>query len=184
MDNTPNTAPAEAPKAPESDWVKIPLTDGKYLVSSNGEVARVLKNGEKRLLKPYRNNTPYLSVKVRDSHGKSRSRYVHRLVAENFLKRQDGYEVNHKNGDKLDNKVSNLEWVTHSENNKHKFSRLSPNRNTCHVEVFSPTLDMSFATIKDAASFLQVSTTSVRRHLDGFTKTVKGVNLIRKEIIQ
>lgn len=181
MENNP-TAPAPAPTG-ESDWAKIPLTDGKYMISNNGEVAKLLKNGKKRILKPYKNNTPYLSVKIYDKKGKCYNKYVHRLVAENFLKKRDGCEVNHKNGEKTDNRAINLEWVSHSENNIHKFNKLSPNIKSYPVEVFSPTLNMSFSTIKDAADFFQVSTTTIRRNLEGFTKTVKGVNLIRKETI-
>ena len=46
--------------------------------------------------------------------------YVHKLVAEAFLENQDE-TVNHKDGNKLNNKSSNLEWVSYSENNKHAF---------------------------------------------------------------
>ena len=45
---------------------------------------------------------------------------VHRLVAEHHIKRVEGKnEVNHKSGDKTDNSVYNLEWVTNTENMKH-----------------------------------------------------------------
>jgi hypothetical protein len=53
--------------------------------------------------------------------GKTHKVYVHRLVAEAFLKGMDE-TVNHINGDKRNNKVNNLEWCSYSDNNRHAFA--------------------------------------------------------------
>lgn len=74
-----------------------------------------------KLLKPTILSTGYAQVM-----GARRKKHsVHRLVAHAFI---DGFEaglvVNHKSGDRADNRVENLEWATHSENIRHSFTDL------------------------------------------------------------
>jgi hypothetical protein len=65
----------------------------------------------------------YFSVSLQKD-GKTKHVLVHRLVAEKFIriKRPDQIYVNHKDGNKSNNYVSNLEWVTASENTKHAWN--------------------------------------------------------------
>jgi hypothetical protein len=88
----------------------------KYEVSSKGLV-RV--SSSLKLLK-LSNVNGYRSVSLNQS-GKVRSFRVHRLVAIAFIKNPSNKNiVNHKDGNKSNNKVENLEWSTSSENQKHK----------------------------------------------------------------
>jgi len=70
-----------------------------------------------REIKPCRTGTGYLSVQF--TQGGSRA-YVHRLVAAAFVPNLTGApHINHRNGNKQDNRADNLEWVTRSQNMKH-----------------------------------------------------------------
>jgi len=85
-----------------------------YEVSSMGNVRRVLTN-KYRPLKPFV-DTRYVCVNIY-LNGKAVKCLVHRLVATAFLDNPDNKpQVNHKDGDHTNNNISNLEWVTSSEN--------------------------------------------------------------------
>ena len=85
-----------------------------YEVSNLGRV----KRGD-RFKKPTLASTGYLIVSLRDKSNR-KSDTVHRIVAKAFISNPENKpEVNHINGDKEDNSVDNLEWVTRSENFLH-----------------------------------------------------------------
>lgn len=96
----------------------LPIENMPYfLISSDGR----LKNDKGLLLKPFMTNSGYLMIKLwnRDEHRHKRY-YIHRLVADTFYEgNHEGLEVNHIDGDKSNNFIGNLEWVTRSENQKH-----------------------------------------------------------------
>lgn len=69
--------------------------------------------------KQHENSNGYLRVSL-NLTGKRKDFFVHRLVAELYLNKEDGKEfVNHKDGNKQNNHIGNLEWCTRSENEKH-----------------------------------------------------------------
>ena len=67
-----------------------------------------------RILKGVPNTFGYLQVSLYES-GKSKKFTIHQLVASYFLHDQIGKKINHINEDKLDNRVKNLEYITHKE---------------------------------------------------------------------
>ena len=106
-------------------WKDIKGYEGCYQVSSLGNVKSKKKwNGHKyitdeKILKPSMSTTGYYKVKL--SNGKpKRDLKIHRLVAEAFINNDLSKPfVNHKDGNKLNNCIDNLEWCTASENVKH-----------------------------------------------------------------
>jgi len=83
------------------------------VVPCRGNRTRLVKG---RILKPASNGHGYLQVNVKID-GKFINKSVHRLVARTFILNPDNLlEINHKDCDKTNNSVDNLEWVTHEEN--------------------------------------------------------------------
>ena len=96
----------------QEQWRDVDGYDGMYQVSDLGRV-RSLKFGKVRVLRPQKDNGGYLSVHF---YKDSIAKYflVHRLVAQAFIPNSDESktQINHRNEDKTENKVSNLEWCT------------------------------------------------------------------------
>ena len=102
-------------------WKEVSGYRGIFSVSSCGNIYSHRTN---RQLKLMTNHAGYkvLSSKVL---GKSVYKFVHRLVAKEFILQKEGKDfINHKDGCKSNNKYENLEWCTHSENMIHSFTVL------------------------------------------------------------
>lgn len=112
-------------------WKPVVGFEGAYEVSSAGDIKSVARTIEQlhwcgslmrmpikeKILSQCVSTRGYLRVTV---GGKKIA--VHRIMAEAFLKKMDGYDqVNHKNGIKTDNALHNLEWSNNSENQKHRY---------------------------------------------------------------
>lgn len=93
-------------------WRSVVGYNGKYMVSTLGRV----RNKKGDILKPYPNRCGYLRVGLYNN-GVYHREFVHRLVAEAYLPNSLNLPiVNHKNEDKEDNRLENLEWVTEKYN--------------------------------------------------------------------
>lgn len=105
------------------EWKDVEGFEGMYQVSDMGRVKSLprFKRKTERILKPSPSTTGYLLVGLRKPGVKVKSMLVHRLVliAFNPIGCADTMTVNHRNFNTEDNRLSNLEWCTQEENNRH-----------------------------------------------------------------
>ena len=96
-------------------WKSVVGYEGLYMVSNWGRV-KSIKFGKERILKPVTNSSGYLLVHL-CKDGKVKSFTVHRLVAEAFIPNPYNLpQVNHRDENKLNNNVDNIEWCTNEYN--------------------------------------------------------------------
>jgi len=98
------------------EWIKG--YENIYAINKQGDIYSAYK---KKLKTHDLNKTGYF---ITDLYKKSRRKkfYVHRLVAETFIENPENKkQVNHKNLNKIDNRVENLEWTTPGENTRHAY---------------------------------------------------------------
>ena len=110
-------------------WTLAYGYENQYLINHEGDVKTISRGGlnsigrnysiRERDMAQFIDRAKYWTVKLTKDR-KSGTRYIHRLLAQTFLANPFNKPfVNHKNGEKLDNRLENLEWVTRSENQKH-----------------------------------------------------------------
>ena len=160
------------PSLPGEIWKDIPDTDGYYQVSNLGRVkglkrviedcnGRVSRVAPEYLCKPqisegyYHVNIEYRCKRISTS--------IHRLVALSFLPNLDNLpEVNHIDGNKLNNVYTNLEWCTRSENRRHAIiTGLSAD----NIPIKCVEDGCTFYSLNEAAEYYKVDSTTIRRYL-------------------
>ena len=132
-----------------------------------------------KILQQFAKNSGYLQVNL-SKNGKIETKTVHRLVAITFLENTNNYtDVNHKDENKHNNNVSNLEWCNYEYNNTYKNIHLRRNNNNITRRVIQYDLDMNeikrWNTITDASKEFNTNIANIikcckgeRNHCCGF----------------
>ena len=147
-----------------------------YEVSTNGQVRN---RTTKKILKGRLSKNGYLQVSIKiDATQKFCNRYIHRLVALHFIQNPNNKrEVNHIDGNKENNTLSNLEWVTSSENQKHRHLIGNKKTSNRHIGMFNKKGEMvkDFNSILEAvAYFNKTSRVNIDNALQGKQYTAYG----------
>ena len=159
-------------------WKDITGYEGRYQISNRGRVKglpideKYCKRKEEIILNPFVCGSGYHEV-ILTFKGSRKPKLIHRLVADAFIPNPDNKrEVNHKDGNKFNNDVSNLEWVTPSENQLHSFNTLNADRHT--RKVLCVETKEVFNSIKEASEKYGLWTTLIFKCCKGTQKTTGG----------
>jgi hypothetical protein len=130
-------------KTQKEQWKAIAECNGEYHISDYGRV-KSYKRGKERILKPVllgRPGNQYLAIGI-CINGKLKMHKIHRLVALEFISNPENKpQVNHKDGNKLNNHIGNLEWMTNQENQQHAWD--SGLKETIRLAASKPVVDVA-----------------------------------------
>lgn len=151
----------------EEIWKPIKGYEQYYEVSNLGRIKSLARNvywknranrinsryDEEKIIVPDVMKNGYIRIKFR-VNGDVKQKTVHRVVAEAFIPNPENKPcINHKDGDRKNNKVENLEWCTYSENNLHEW-RVLGKKSYNAKKVRCVDLNLVFDSVSDGAKYI------------------------------
>lgn len=164
-------------------WKNVSGYEGTYQVSNLGRVKRLFKNGKENILSGKKDKDGYIEV-ILSSNQKKKYYRLHRLVAEAFVPNLESKpQINHKDRNKQNNSVDNLEWVSGSENVAHTFVT---GRKIFRRPVVQYTRNMDIVSfwnsIREAGKTLKIAENNINSCCNGKLPTAGGFIWRYKEV--
>lgn len=154
-------------------WKPIVGYKGLYYVSNLGNImsCRHRKNG--RLLKPWKDAHGYHNVTLCKNNSKI-NKSVHRLVAKAFIKNPKRLQtVNHIDGNKANNNINNLEWLTFADNIRHAINSGLYKQNA-PKKIYCIELKRYFCSSNQASRELKINQSNISQCCRGNKQTAGG----------
>lgn len=152
-------------------WNVVKDYEGLYEITETSEIRSLFKSNYKKIMPQRIGRGGYLTVRL-SKKGKDSTIYVHRLLGFAFIPNPNNKPfINHIDGNKLNNLIDNLEWVTHSENMAHAYK--------CGLVTIKtkPVIDIcsgkTYLSIKEASKAINVDYGTCRNYLNGNIKNNK-----------
>lgn len=171
--------------APDEIWAFVTKTTRRYyFISSCGRFLSAMQVNKRRgerpfkvkIINPYPDRKGYMHVRI-NNNGKTLSRSVHRLVLSIFrpIYNENKRQVNHIDGDKKNNNLSNLEWCTCKENINHaiKNGLINNTKKVCQYDL-SGSFIKEYSSISEAESTTGVFTTNICYCCNGKVRQAGG----------
>lgn len=170
----------------EENWKDIEGYEGIYKISDQGRVKRILPEGKENYLKGSITILGYNKITL-SKDGECKDFFLHRLVLNAFLPNTNrSMVINHKDGNKLNNRLENLEWITQKDNIVHAWENGLMHNNyfkTHRKGVICKETNKQYKSIKEAREDVGLkSSCGIRLCLEGKQETAGGYHWAYSEI--
>jgi len=187
----------------EEIWKDVPQYEGMYQVSTKGRVRSLDRTYPTKKSKAFHKKGKVMSPNINNSgyyylclcNGKKHwYAKLHRIVAATFIPNPDNLpEVNHINGNKLDNSVENLEWCNHSDNHKHSYriglskieiAQRAKRKKVVQIDPITGVVIKEWSSVIEAERFFNKTNprpTNICRCVNGYNKIAYGYKWRYKE---